>query len=196
MNQVNPPPSEVKETVVIGSIRLQEIPFKVKSPVFEDIVISRPTFVDKPIEVPVGFDEIANELTERIAKKILDKIELTIGARLDKAIDERISSIKSPKIIEEVHVTYKDIELERPTFVDIEISRPTYVDREVINPILKDVSVVNAKIEDVTVINAVITDQKITNAIIKDVEVERAVIREKVVDVIHPRYLNLKGEPE
>ena len=196
MNQSNPPPSEVKETLVVGSIRLQEVPFKVKSPIFEDVVIQRPIFVDKQIEVPVGVDNLVDSLVEIVSKRLLEKIELIIGARLDKAIDERISSIKSPKIIEEVTITYKDVTLDRPIFKDVEVSRPSFKDIEVLNPIIKDVQVLNAKIEDVTVINAVITDQKITNAIIKDVAVERAVIREKVVDVVHPRYLNLKGDPE
>jgi hypothetical protein len=195
--QVNPAPSEVKETTVVGTVRLTEIPFKVKVPVFEEVKVDKPTFVDRKIEVPTGWDSVINELSLEIANKIMDRVEIVLGARLDKAIDKRIKEIESPKIVEKLVVNEKVVDVERPNYKDVTIERPVYVDREVINPVTKDVEVINAVIADRTVINAVITDQKITNAIIKDVEVERAIIREKVIDVIHPRYLKFpSGEPE
>src|SRR3990167_8571212 len=155
MEQTNPPKKSIVIHEVVGSVRIVESEMAVKVPVFEDIKVERPIYVDTPIQIPTGFDEIANELTERISVKILDKIMTVIGARLDKAIDERISSIKSPKIVEEVKITYKDIEIERPKFIDTEVSRPTYVEKEVITCVIKEVPVTHCKIEEVTVINAI-----------------------------------------
>jgi len=196
MQQTNPAPNEIKESVIVGSIKLQQIPFKVQVPVFDDVHIDRPVFTDKKIEIPVGFDTIVNELALKIADRIMDKVEIVLGARLDKAITERIKEIKSPKIVEELNIIHKDVSVERPIFTDVKVDRPVFKDYEIKNPIVKDVEVINAVIADRTVINAIITDQKITNAIIKDVEVERAIIREKVIDVIHPRYLKPNGELE
>jgi len=195
MQQTNPPPSEVKESIVVGSIRLQEIPFKVKSPVFEDVVVKVPKFVEEQVIIPVGFDKIVSTLALDITKAVLANVEKMIIDKLDKAIDERVKEIKTPKFVEELVITHKDVNIDRPVYKDVEIDRPLFVDKEVVNPILKNVEIINAVIVDQTVINAVIVDQTMTNAIIKDVEVERAVIREKVVDVIHPRYLDLKGNP-
>jgi len=193
MEQSNGNQPIAQETQVVGSIKVISTDYKVQRPVFTDVKVDRPVFVDKVIEIPSGWDKVINELALEISNKIMDKVDLIIGARLDRAIDHRVKEIKSPKIIEQVTIVNRDVEVERPIFKDVEVSRPTFVDKEVINPVLKDVSVTNAKIEDMTVINAVIVDQKVTNAIIKDVDVEKAIIRERVIDVIHPRYLDLQG---
>lgn len=196
MHQVNPPPSDVKESIVIGSIKLQEIPYVVKSPIFEDVVIERPVFKDRQIEIPSGWDKVINALALEISDKVIKYTLHQLDEKLAAAIDSRVSEIKYPKLIEEVKVTEIPITVEKPVYKDVSIDRPVYVDKEIINPVPKDVEVINAVIIDKPVINAVIDDIRVTNAIIKDVEVERAVIREKVIDVIHPRYLKLNGEPE
>lgn len=195
-NQVNPAPSEVRETNIVGSVRLMEIPFKVQVPVFENVTVKVPVFVDEQIKLPVGFEQMADEIALKMADKLMDKVLIVINARLDHAIDQRIKEIRYPKLVEELNVIRKDVQVEHPVFTDVKVDRPVFVDYEIKNPVVKDVEVINAVIADKTVINAVITDQKITNAIIKDVEVERAIIREKVIDVIHPRYLKPNGEPE
>jgi hypothetical protein len=194
--QINPAPDKVKETTIVGSIKVIETEYQVKSPVFQDVVVERPIFVDKKIEIPSEWDKVIDELTHRIADRLMDKVELVLGARLDRAIDQRIKEIKSPKIVEELVINKINVDVQHPVFTDIEVQRPVFKEYEVKNPVIKDVEVINAVIVDRTVINSIITDQKITNAIITDVPVERAVIREKVVDVIHPRYLKLNGEPE
>lgn len=196
MQQTNPPPSEIKESLIVGSIRLQEIPFKVKSPVFEDVIVKVPVFQDEVIKVPVGYDTVINTLALEISQSILKQVETLIKDKLDKAIDERIHTIRVPKIVEDLVIKNKEVEIERPVYRDVEVERPVFKDKEIINPILVDKEITNAVIIDKTVVNAVVKDVALTNAIIRDVEVERAIIREKVIDVIHPRYLDLKGNPE
>lgn len=196
MQQTNPPPSEVKESVVVGSIRLQEHPYRVKVPVFEEVVVKTPRFVDQVVEVPVGVEALVEQLVSDGVKKVLDKIELMIGARLDAAIDHRIKEIKSPKIIEEVRVVYKEVLIDKPTFKDVEVSRPIYVDKEILNPIIKDVPVINAKIEDVNVVNAVIQDRVVINPKFEDVVIHRPKFVDKEVTVISLKYVDMKGNPE
>ena len=193
MEQINKVQSRVKELEVMAGLKLIETEYKVKVPVFEDVQVKVPKFVEEPIKVPVGFDQVVNALALELAEKVTNKVEELLDKRLKLAIDERIKEIKAPKIVEELVIKPKEVEVEKPFYTTVEISRPVYVDKTIINPVLKDVEVVNAKIVDKIVENAVVTDVHLTNAIIKDVEVERAVIREKVIDVIHPRYLDLKG---
>lgn len=196
MQQHNPSKDKVEEINVVSGIKIIQTEYKVKAPVFEDVIVERPVFIEKKIEIPSEWDKVIQEITLKISDKLMDNIELVLSARLDHAIDQRIKEIKSPKIVEEVTIVTREINVEKPVYVDIEVQRPVFKDYEVKNPITKDVEVINAVIADKTVINAVIIDRQMTNAIIKDVEVERAIIREKVIDVIHPRYLKMDGTPE
>lgn len=196
MQQNNGSVAAIKESIVIGSIKLQEIPYKVKSPIFEDVIVKVPVFQNEPIKVPVGFDTIVNQLALDITNAVLKQVESIVREKLDKAIDERISTIRVPKVVEDLVIKNKEVEVERVLYRDVEVQRPKFVDKEVINPVLINKEVVNAVVIDKTVVNAIIKDVNLTNAIIKDVEVDRAIIREKVIDVIHPRYLKLNGEPE
>ena len=195
MQQNNPLPSEIKEIIVTGSIKLREVPFTVKVPVFEEIKVEKPIYVDKQVEIPVGLDKIIDSIVDTIGESVQNKVDLILS-KLEQSIESRLKEIKSPKIVEELIVNHKTIEVERPIYKEVTIERPVFVDKEVINVVLKDKELINPIITDVPIVNAIITDQKITNAIINDIEVERAVIREKVIDVVHPRFLNLKGEPE
>ena len=195
MLQTNPPQdTKVKEIDIIAGIKLVETEYQVRVPVFVDTPVDKPVFKDKEIEIPVGWDKVIDKVAERIVSGIMDNITLVIGARLDAAIDSRIKEIKYPKLIEEVNITTKEITVEKPIYVDVEVKVPVFQEYVIANPVLKNVEVINAVIADKTVINAVITDMQITNAIIKDIEVERAIIREKVIDVIHPRYLKINGD--
>jgi len=195
MNQTNPPPSEVKEVTINSSLKLVEIPYKVKVPVFEDVEVKKAVFVDEQVIRPLGIEKLIVELVDEAVSKLFNKIDLTLIARLDAAIDTRIKEIKYPKLVEEVTVTHKSVEVERPVFKDVEVSRPTFKDVEVINPIIKNVEVVNAVVVDQTVINADIKDIKVTNAIITDVPVDRAVIREQIVNVTHKMCHDQNGNP-
>lgn len=197
MNQSNPVINEAKETVVIGSVRIIEQPIRIKSAIFEDEIVKRAVFVDHEVKVPVGYDKVVNELALEISKAVLAIVQTSMDKQF-KVLEDKVNSLRNIKTEEEVILKIKEVEVEKPNFVtrDIPVDKVSYVDKEVINPVLKDVEVTNAIIIDKAVTNAVINDIRITNAIIKDVEVERAIIREKVVDVIHPRYLNLKGDPE
>ena len=196
MQQTNPPPSEIKETLVVGSIRLLEQPFKVKTPVFEDEIVKRAIFVDHEVKVPVGYDKVVNELALEISKSVMAIIKVEMDKQT-KMLEEKIALLRNIKTEEEVILKTKEVIVEKPVYKDvtIEVIRPVYVDKEVINPILKNVEVENAIIIDKAVTNAVITDIRVTNAIIKDVEVERAVIREKVIEVIHKNCLDSAGNP-
>ena len=196
MQQHNPPQDKVKEIQIVAGLKVVETEYRVKVPVFDEVHIDKPIFKDKEIEIPVGWDKVINELTLKIADSVMSNLELVIGARLDRAIDQRIKEITYPKLVEELKVSYKDVAVDRPVFTDVSVDRPIFKDYEIKNPVVKDVEVINAVIADKTVINAVIVDKQMTNAIIKDVEIERAIIREKVIDVIHPRYLKLNGDPE
>lgn len=196
MEHINPKGGNVKEMMVISGLKVVEVEYKVQSPVFEDIVVKVPKFVDEEIKVPVGFDALANKLSAIISDQIMDKLLSKIDEVLEKAIDERISTIKAPHIVEEIITKTKEVEVEKPIFKDVEVIRPVFKEEEIIKPIMKFQEITNAVIKDKEVVNAIVVDQKVTNAIITDVDVERAVIRERVIDVIHPRYLNLQGEPD
>jgi len=195
MEQRNQQENRVVEREIIAGIKLVETQVKVNVPVFEDYIVKKPVFVDEPIKIPVGYDTVINALALEISDKVMANVLKQLDEKLSKAIDSRISEIKSPRIVEEVVIRYKDVELERPVFKDIDVSRPTYIDKEVINPILKDVEVTNCIPIDRPVVNAIVNDVRVTNAIIKDVEVERAVVREKIIDVIHKNCFSVDGKP-
>lgn len=196
MQQVNSGASGVNVTEIVGGFKVIQTDVSVKRPVFEDVIVKVPVFRDEIIKVPVGFETIVNQLALDIAGALAKQVETIVKDKLDKAIDERISTIRSPKIVEELVIKNKEIEIERPIYRDVDVERPIFRDKEIINPVLVDKEVTNAIIIDKTVVNAIVKDVPMNNAIIKDVEVERAIIREKVIDVIHPRYLKLDGTPE
>ena len=196
MNQTNPQEGKVKEVEVVSGFKLIQTEYKVKTPVFEEVTIQRPIFVDHEVKIPVGYDKVVNELALEISKAVLAIVQTSMDKQV-KLLEDKISSLRNIKTEEEVILKTKEVIVEKPVYkdVEIEVSRPVYVDKEVINPILKNVDVENAIIIDKAVTNAVITDIRVTNAIIKDVEVERAVIREKVIEVIHKNCLDSAGNP-
>lgn len=195
MEHVNPPQSKVKEIEVVSGLKVVQTEYAVKVPVFVEYELKQPVFVAEEIKIPSGWDKVINALALEICEKVLGHLKPMVVEKVDEAIKGRIDTIKHPKIVEELNVIKKDVYIDNPIFNDVKIDRPTFVDKEIVNPVLKNVEVVNAVILDKAVINSVIEDKVVTNAIIKDVDVERAIIREKVVDVIHPRYLDLQGNP-
>lgn len=195
MNHVNPTKDKTEITEVVGGIKVITSEFKVKVPIYEEEVVKRPVFIDTPVQVPTELKEALQEMAQALSIGIMEQVTKIVKEELAKAIDERISTIKAPRIVEELQVVYKEVPVERAVITDVEIERPIFVNKPIINPIMKDVEVVNAVIVDQAVTNAVISDIRVTNAIIKDVEVERAVIREKVIEVIHKQCMDEKGNP-
>lgn len=185
----------VQVTEIIGGIKLVTSEVEVKVPVFKDYEVKQPVFVPEQVNVPMGWDRVTNAIALELSEKITAKILELVQARLDLAIKDRLDTVRVPKVVEELNVTYKDVAVDRPVFTDVTVDRPIFKDKTIINPVTKDVEVVNALIIDRPVINAVIEDIRVTNAIIKDVEVERAVIREKVIEVVHKNCLDSKGNP-
>lgn len=195
MQQTNPAPDKTKEIQIVAGLKVVETEYRVKVPVFEDVTIQRPKFVDQEINVPFGFEKVANDMALEISKAVLAIVESQLNQKLDRIIDDKLASLKNLKTEEVVTVVHRDVEVERPVYKDVIVDKVVLVDKEVINPILKDVEVVNAIVIDKAVTNAVIDDIRVTNAIIKDVEVERAIIREKVIEVIHKQCMDEKGNP-
>lgn len=195
MIQSNGSSTGVQVTEIIGGIKLVTSEVEVKVPVFVDYEVKQPVFVAEQVNVPTGWDRVTNAIALELAEKVTNKVLELVQARLDLAIKDRIDTVRVPKVVEELNVTYKDIAVDRPVFTDVTVDRPVFKDKVIINPVTKDVEVVNALIIDKPVINAVIDDIRVTNAIIKDVEVERAVIREKVVEVFHKNCICQHGNP-
>lgn len=196
MEHINGAKEKVKELEVMAGLKLVQTEYRVQVPVFEPVVVKQPKFVEEVIKIPTGYDTVINALALELSDKVMNKMISMVTEKLEKVIDERIKEVKSPKIVEELVVKYKEVEVEKPVYKNVDVDLPKFVDREVINPVLVNKDVTNAVIIDKPVVNAIVEDVKVTNAIIKDVEVERAIIREKIVDVIHPRYLDLKGNEE
>lgn len=195
MIQSNGSSNGTQVTEILGGIKLVTSELEVKVPKFVDYEVKQPIFVAEQVNVPTGWDRVTNAIALELSEKITDKVLELVQARLDLAIKDRLDTVRVPKVVEELKVTYKDIAVDRPIFTDITVDRPVFKDKVIINPVTKDVEVINALIIDKPVINAVIDDIRVTNAIIKDVEVERAVIREKIVEVVHKNCLDAKGNP-
>ena len=195
MNQTNPEKKAPKVTEITAGIKLVECPYEVKVPIFTEVTVEKPIFKDKQIDLPVGFDKVVNLLALDLAEKVVKHVIAKLDERLENAISTRVTSITYPKIIEELMVTKRDVQVDNPVYKDVVVERPVFVDKEVINPVRKDVEYVNAVIIDKPVINAIIEDIRVTNAIVKDIEVERAVIREKTIDVIHKNCFSADGKP-
>lgn len=196
MQQINPTTdNKVQEVEILAGIKLVRTEVRVQTPVFEEVTIQKPKFEEVVVKVPVGFDKVANDMALEISKTVLALVETQLNQKLDRIIDDKLASLKNVKIVEEVTVNHRDVEVERPVYKDVEVSVPKFVDKEVINPVLKDVTVTNAILVDKAVTNAIVQDVRVTNAIITDVEVERAVIREKVIEVLHKTCLDQNGNP-
>jgi len=159
--------------------------------VFEEVKIQKPVFVEETIKLPVGFDDVANKIAEKLSSLIYAKVERAIEDGLHRVVQSRLQPVEVP-IIKEV-VTVKEVEVERPIFKDVVVERPVYKDREIINPVKIDIPVTNAVIVDKNVTNAIIEDVKVQNAIITDVQVERIILQDKIVEVIHKQCVDEKG---
>lgn len=181
---------ELSKAVKEIGLKIIETPVKVNKPVFEDTVIERPVFTDKPINVPVGFEEIA----EKIADSVMEKIIL----KLNEVISQIPKMVEVPKIVykEELTVTKVPVEVINPVMRDVEVKNVILKDTEVVNPVLVDRQIINPVIEDVIVKNAIVEDVSVRNAIVTDVPVTNAKIKDVVVEAVKVKWLKPDGSPE
>lgn len=193
MEHINPEQEKKEIQHVVGSIKLLEQDFEVKRPVFTDVEVERPKFVDREVDVPVGFDKLADKIGTMIADTALMHIVSSLEEKLDKAIKDRLDTIKSPKIVEELNIIKKDVNVEVPKFIDKEVINAIVKDKQVINAVVKNVDVNNAVIKDVEVTNAKMKNKIVVNPVFKDISIDRPVYVDKEITVIHPKYIDLKG---
>lgn len=182
--------NSVKEREVVAGIKVIESEYRVQRPVFEDVKIERPVFTNKQVEVPSGFEKVIVQIADEICDKVIE----SVNQKLSKAIDLRIKEIELPKIVYREEV--KTVSVEKPVYKEVVIDRVTYKDKEVINPVLIDVPVNNAIVKDVEVTNAVLKDRVVINPIFTDVEIDKPKYVTKEITVIHPKYIDMKGNPE
>lgn len=186
------------EKQVIGSIRVIESKYNVQRPIFEDVKIERPVYVDKKIEVPTGMEDFITELCSIIAEKVIAKVTRDIEKKLGDAISNRIKEIEVPTITykEEVKVITKDVEVTNAVITDKHVLNAVITDKEIVNPILIDKKMINPIFEDVTIERPIYQDRVVINPVFTDVVIERPKYKDKEIVVIHPKYIDMKGNPD
>lgn len=182
-----------KKTVVAG-LEVIEAEYRVDKPVYKDKEVDVPVYKEVPVEVPVGLDKALIKMAERISNEVLARVTEYLNQKLDKAIDERISKITVPQIVYKKEE--KIVEVEKVSYKEVEVKKPKFVDKEVINPVLKDKEVINAKIKDVEVLNAILQDRVVIQPKFEEVVIKRPKYIDKDIVVIHPKYIDMKGNPE
>ena len=182
--------SNTSRREVVGSVTILETKYEVKVPDFKDVEVDRPVYVEKEIEIPVGMEAALTKIADQISEKVLTRVTEYMQQRLDSAIEDRIKTIEHPRIV------YKDVDVDRPVFKDVEVDRPLFKDREIINPVLKDVEVTNAVIKDVEVERAVFKERVVIQPVFEEVIISKPVYKDKEITVIHPKYIDMKGNPE
>ena len=177
---------------VVSSINVIEKDYQVDRPVFNNVVVDRPIFKDKEIEIPTGWNVVIDRLTTTISDSILNKVLKVIDERVSKSIEGRLKEIEAPKIIwkEELKVITKEVTVEKPVYKNVEVKNAVLVDVKVNNAVVTDVLVTNAKIKDVEVTNAIVKDVEVKNAVIMNIPVTNAILVDKEVEVIRPKYVN------
>lgn len=189
---ISPKKGTEKEQRVIGSVRIVESEVRVQVPVFEDVKIVRPIFVEETVKVPVGYEAVMASCAEEISKLVIAKVEKA----LDNMIAVKMKELKATKLVEEIVIKHKDVIVERPIFKDVTVDRVSYRDKEILNPVLVDKPIVNAIITDKEVTNAILKDKVVVNPIYEDVIITRPKFVEKEVTAIHLKYVDPKGNPE
>lgn len=126
-------------------------------PKFVEVEVPVAKFVDKPIEVPSGWNQVINELALEISTNIYKHLEKMMNEKMTVMINERLKEVVVPKVIqrEEIVVRHIDVPCERAVIKDVPVTNAIITDKEITNAIIKDVHVINAIIEDVPVKSAV-----------------------------------------
>lgn len=156
------------EQTITGSVKIIEIPYKVDKPVFKDVDVKVPRFIEEQVKVPTGWDKVINEIALEISHGLYNEIERLVNEKMTTMITERLKEVVVPKIIEreEVKVTVKDVEVLNAVVKDVPVTNAVITDKEVTNCVIVDKTVINAVIEDVHVKNAVIEDVAIKNFVL------------------------------
>lgn len=184
------PVNSYKEQEVVAGIKVITQEYRVMKPIFDEVVVQRPTFVDKQIEIPVGLDKVLVELADQITAKVLKLVD----EKLEKAITARIKEVELPKITYKEEI--KTIQVDKVNYKDVTLDRPILKDREVINPILVDRNVTNPVFVDVDVDRPVFKDRVVPLPIFEEVIIQKPKYVEKEVTVISLKYVDPKGNPE
>ena len=190
MEAGNPNNGNGKTREIVAGIKVIESEYRVQRPVFEDVKVDRVCYVDKQVEVPVGLEKVCVQLADEIFSKVLALVD----GKLEKAISARIKEIEFPKITYKEEV--KTIEVEKVVLKDVEVLNPKLKDVEVLNPILVDKKVVNPVFIDAEVERPIFKDRVIINPTFEDVIITKPKYIEKEIVVIHPKYIDMKGNPE
>jgi len=179
---------------IVAGIKVVESTYRVDKPQFVDVIVERPIFKEKQIDIPIGMDK----MVIAIADDITDKVLKLLDAKLSSAIDARIKEIEVPKIIqrEEFNIITKDVHVNNAVITDVPVANAVLQDHIVKNPIIEDISVTNAIITDQSVMNVVLKDRIVINPIFEDVVIQRPKFVDKEIVVIHPKYIDMKGNPE
>ena len=175
---------------VVAGIKVIESVYRVDKPIFQDVKVDRAIFVDKQVDVPVGMEKVIIAITNEIVTKVLEKIDAALIARL--------KQIEVPKIIykEEVNIITKDVQVNNAIITDVLVNNAVLQDYVIKNVILEDVAVLNPVLVDTIVVNAILKERIIINPIFEDVVIQRPKFVEKEIVVIHPKYIDMKGNPE
>lgn len=186
------------EREVIAGIKIIESEYRIQKPIFEDVKVDRPVYVDKPIEIPTGIRDMVTELARVIAQEITGKLIDQIDSRLEAAIKDRVKEIEVPKITykEELNVITKDIHVINAVIEDRHVINAYITDKEVINPILIDKKIINPIFEDVEIERPIYKDRIVIAPKFEEVVVAKPRFVEKEIVVIHPKYIDMKGNPE
>jgi len=192
----NPSPNRVTETKVISGLKIIETDVQIDRPIFKDVIVEKPKYVEKPIEVPTELQEFCIKAGEMIADTAMKHILVALDEKLSKAIDKRIKEIEVPKIIEKEQVSIKTIEVEKeiikPIIKTVEVIHANIQEVTIEKPIYKEVEVLKPIIKDVIVKNAVIENVAVRNAIVENVPVVNAIIKQRTVETVHPKWLKPK----
>lgn len=186
--------TQVEKVMAEIGVKVKEIEYVVKKPVFEEVRIEKPFYVEKPIEIPVGLENALNDIAVTLYEKIIQKIDVS----LQSVISNRLKEIEVPKIIqrEKVVITKIDVPVKNAVIQDVQVKNAIVTDVPIKNAIVVDYKVLNAVIEDVLVKNAVVEDVVVRNAVITDVPVANAKIKDITVECVKPKWLKPDGTPD
>jgi len=191
-------PAGTREREIIAGLKVIESEVRVQRPVFQDVEIMKPVFIERPVEIPVGLEKFIVELADSLADQIVGKCLLMIDQKLEKAIEARIKEVEAPRITyrEEVNVVTKDVPVTNAVITDVPVKNAVLEDVIVKNPIIQDVPVLNAVLKDIEVEIPVYKDRIVINPKFEDVVIQKPKFVEKEIVVIHPKYIDMKGNPE
>lgn len=187
-----------KEREVIAGIKIIESEYRVSKPIYEEKIVSVPKYVERQVEIPSGIEHMVIALAESIAVKTLDKCLSLLDEKLAKAIEERVKEIVVPKITykEELNIITKDVPVTNAVITDKQVINAIINDKDIINPILIDKKMINPIFKDVVIERPTYQDRIVINPKFEDIVIQKPKFVEKEIVVIHPKYIDMQGNPE